>query len=82
PALPPLLLSRNVFCAFHDDCQGTAAVSVGPLFAASRGAGSQLSEQNIVFLGAGSDVFGIAVLIIAQIVLEGLSYEVALHLVF
>ena len=40
--------------------QGTASVTVGTLIAASRGAGSQLSEQKIVFLGAGSAGCGIA----------------------
>ena len=53
-AMPLLNRYRNEICSFNDDIQGTAAVTVGTLIAASRGAGSQLSEQKIVFLGAGS----------------------------
>jgi malic enzyme len=51
-AMPLLNRYRNEICSFNDDIQGTAAVTVGTLIAASRGAGSQLSEQKIVFLGA------------------------------
>ncbi|CDK95361.1 NAD-dependent malic enzyme [Klebsiella pneumoniae IS33] len=57
-------------------------MTVGTLIAASRGAGSQLSEQKIVFLGAGSAGCGIAEQIIAQIVREGLSEEEARQRVF
>ncbi|PLP37483.1 NAD-dependent malic enzyme, partial [Klebsiella variicola] len=59
-AMPLLNRYRNEICSFNDDIQGTAAVTVGTLIAASRGAGSQLSEQKIVFLGAGSAGCGIA----------------------
>jgi malate dehydrogenase (oxaloacetate-decarboxylating) len=69
-------------CSFNDDIQGTASVTVGTLIAASRGAGSQLSEQKIVFLGAGSAGCGIAEQIIAQIQREGLSEEEARKRVF
>ncbi|EPK3314849.1 NAD-dependent malic enzyme [Klebsiella pneumoniae] len=75
-AMPLLNRYRNEICSFNDDIQGTAAV------AASRGAGSQLSEQKIVFLGAGSAGCGIAEQIIAQIVREGLSEEEARQRVF
>ncbi len=49
--MPLLTRYRDEICSFNDDIQGTAAVTVGTLIAASRAAGSQLSEQNIVFLG-------------------------------
>ncbi|HDU2924977.1 TPA: NAD-dependent malic enzyme [Klebsiella pneumoniae] len=81
-AMPLLNRYRNEICSFNDDIQGTAAVTVGKLIAASRGAGSQLSEQKIVFLGAGSAGCGIAEQIIAQIVREGLSEEEARQRVF
>ncbi|MCF2452429.1 NAD-dependent malic enzyme [Klebsiella pneumoniae] len=81
-AMPLLNRYRNEICSFNDDIQGTAAVTVGTLIAASRGAGSQLSEQKIVFLGAGSAGCGIAEQIIAQIVREGLSEEEARQRVF
>ncbi|MCM2174410.1 NAD-dependent malic enzyme [Klebsiella pneumoniae] len=81
-AMPLLNRYRNEICSFNDDIQGTAAVTVGTLIAASRGSGSQLSEQKIVFLGAGSAGCGIAEQIIAQIVREGLSEEEARQRVF
>lgn len=81
-AMPLLNRYRNEICSFNDDIQGTAAVTVGTLIAASRSAGSQLSEQKIVFLGAGSAGCGIAEQIIAQIVREGLSEEEARQRVF
>ncbi|KDL26870.1 NAD-dependent malic enzyme [Klebsiella pneumoniae MGH 52] len=81
-AMPLLNRYRNEICSFNDDIQGTAAVTVGTLIAVSRGAGSQLSEQKIVFLGAGSAGCGIAEQIIAQIVREGLSEEEARQRVF
>ena len=81
-AMPLLNRYRNEICSFNDDIQGTAAVTVWTLIAASRGAGSQLSEQKIVFLGAGSAGCGIAEQIIAQIVREGLSEEEARQRVF
>lgn len=48
-AMPLLNRYRNEICSFNDDIQGTAAVTVGTLIAASRGAGSQLSEQKSSF---------------------------------
>ncbi|AFJ47032.1 NAD-dependent malic enzyme [Shimwellia blattae] len=81
-AMPLLNRYRDEVCCFNDDIQGTAAVTVGALIAASRAAGSQLSEQKIVFLGAGSAGCGIAEQIISQIKREGLSDEQARQRVF
>lgn len=72
-AMPLLTRYRDKICSFNDDIQGTAAVTVGTLIAASKAAGSQLNEQKIVFLGAGSAGCGIAEQIIAQMQCEGLS---------
>jgi len=72
-AMPLLAKYRDKFCCFNDDIQGTAAVSVGSLIAASRAAGKQLKDQIVTFLGAGSAGCGIAEQIIAQMVAEGLS---------
>ncbi len=71
-AMPLLKKYRDKLCCFNDDIQGTAAVSVGSLIAASRAAGKQLKDQTIAFLGAGSAGCGIAEQIIAQMVAEGL----------
>ncbi|MDV2470164.1 NAD-dependent malic enzyme [Acinetobacter chinensis] len=72
-AMPLLEKYRDQICCFNDDIQGTAAVSVGTLIAASRAAGKQLKDQTITFLGAGSAGCGIAEQIIAQMVAEGLT---------
>lgn len=72
-AMPLLEKYRDQICCFNDDIQGTAAVSVGSLIAASRAAGKQLKDQKVAFLGAGSAGCGIAEQIVAQMVAEGLS---------
>lgn len=81
-AMPLLERYRDEVCCFNDDIQGTAAVTLGCLIAASRAAGSQLSEQKVVFLGAGSAGCGIAESIIAQMKSEGLSDDEARARVF
>ncbi|QOW51041.1 MULTISPECIES: NAD-dependent malic enzyme [unclassified Acinetobacter] len=72
-AMPLLEKYRDKICCFNDDIQGTAAVSVGSLIAASRAAGKQLKDQIVTFLGAGSAGCGIAEQIIKQMVAEGLT---------
>lgn len=74
-AMPLLNRYRHQLCCFNDDIQGTAAVTLGTLLAASQAAGKKLRDQNVVFLGAGSAGCGIAEQIIAQMVREGLSDE-------
>lgn len=81
-AMPLLNRYRDEICSFNDDIQGTAAVTVGTLIAASRAAGSQLSNQKIVFLGAGSAGCGIAEQIVAQTQREGLSEAAARQKVY
>ena len=81
-AMPLLNKYRDEICCFNDDIQGTAAVSVGSLIAASRAAGKQLKDQKITFLGAGSAGCGIAEQIVAQMVAEGLSDAEARQRVF
>ena len=72
-AMPLLNKYRDKICCFNDDIQGTAAVSVGSLIAASHAVGKQLKDQTVAFLGAGSAGCGIAEQIVAQMVTEGLS---------
>lgn len=78
-AMPLLTKYRDKVCCFNDDIQGTAAVSVGSLIAASRAAGKQLKDQVVTFLGAGSAGCGIAEQIIAQMIAEGLTDAEARH---
>ena len=81
-AMPLLERYKDQYCCFNDDIQGTAAVTVGSLLAASKAANTQLSKQRIVFLGAGSAGCGIAEAIIAQMVSEGISDQQARSQVF
>lgn len=76
-ATPLLEKYRDQLCTFNDDIQGTAAVTVGTLMAACKVAGVRLSEQSVVFMGAGSAGSGIAEQIIAAMVREGISDQQA-----
>ncbi len=81
-AMPLLKRYRDQICCFNDDIQGTAAVTVGTLLAACRSKGSKLSEQKVVFVGAGSAGCGIAEQVISQMVSEGIDDATARGQVF
>ncbi|MGC6387739.1 NAD-dependent malic enzyme [Ewingella sp. S1.OA.A_B6] len=81
-AMPLLERYRNQLCCFNDDIQGTAAVTLGCLIAASHAAGTQLRDQRVTFLGAGSAGCGIAEKIIAQMIAEGAAEDEARSQVF
>ena len=72
-ATPLLERYRDQLCTFNDDIQGTAAVTVGTLQAAGKVAGTSVTDQTVVFLGAGSAGCGIAEQMIRAMVKEGLS---------
>ncbi|GAB2914158.1 NAD-dependent malic enzyme [Rheinheimera gaetbuli] len=76
-AMPLLQRYRDEICCFNDDIQGTAAVTVGTLLAACRSKNARLSEQKVVFVGAGSAGCGIAEQVISQMVAEGISEQQA-----
>ncbi|HET8806749.1 MAG TPA: NAD-dependent malic enzyme [Methylophaga sp.] len=81
-ALPLLKRYRDQICCFNDDIQGTAAVAVGTLLSACRQKNQILSEQTIVFAGAGSAGCGIAEQIIRQMQVEGLDEAAARSRIF
>lgn len=81
-AMPLLERYRDKLCCFNDDIQGTAAVAVGTLLAACKSKKSKLSEQKVVFVGAGSAGCGIAEQIIQQMCSEGISDKQARSQVF
>ncbi|MBA6291754.1 NAD-dependent malic enzyme [Colwellia sp. MB3u-70] len=81
-ATPLLNRYRDELCCFNDDIQGTASVTVGTLLAACRTKKSALSEQRVVFVGAGSAGCGIAEQIISQMVSEGITEQQARSQIF
>ncbi len=81
-ATPLLNRYRDQLCCFNDDIQGTAAIAVGTLMAACRAKGERLTDQRIVFAGAGSAGCGIADQIVKQMVSEGISAQEALSKIF
>ena len=69
------LLDRyhDQLCTFNDDIQGTGAVTLAGLLAAVSVAGSKISQQTIVILGAGSAASGVTAQIVTAMESEGLS---------
>ena len=64
---------RDRLCTFNDDIQGTAAMAVGALLAATQVTGVPLPDQRIALLGAGSAGQGIARLLRTAMRDAGLS---------
>lgn len=75
----PRLLERyrNQLCTFNDDIQGTGAVTLAGLLAATKMLHTKLSQQRIVILGAGSSAIGISDQIVTAMSSEGLTLEQA-----
>jgi malate dehydrogenase (oxaloacetate-decarboxylating)(NADP+) len=73
------LLNRykdKVLC-YNDDIQGTAGVALAGLTTALQIIGAPLTDQRILFLGAGSAGIGIADLIVSAMQAKGLSQDEA-----
>ncbi|MBG84607.1 MAG: NAD-dependent malic enzyme [Phycisphaerae bacterium] len=76
-AEPLLEKYHDKFCMFNDDIQGTAAVATAGIYTACRAKGENMSNQRILFLGAGSAGCGIGDLMAQAMQSEGLDKETA-----
>ena len=66
----------RILC-YNDDIQGTAAVALAGLIAALEILDEPLTDQRVLFLGAGSAGLGIADMIVSALQAKGLSPEAA-----
>jgi malate dehydrogenase (oxaloacetate-decarboxylating)(NADP+) len=76
-ASPILERYRHRISSFNDDIQGTAAVGVAGVIAATRMKGERLRDQTYVFFGSGSAGLGISELLWRLMMDEGCTEEEA-----
>jgi malate dehydrogenase (oxaloacetate-decarboxylating)(NADP+) len=68
---------RDRLCCFNDDIQGTGAMGLAGLYSALRATGRTLDGLRIVFAGAGEAALGIAGMVTAALMAQGLDEQEA-----
>lgn len=81
-ALFQLARFRDQLCTFNDDIQGTAAVVLAGVYGALRITGQRMRDQRVVFAGAGASTQGIAELLVAALMEDGLTHEEAVRCIW
>ncbi|MFU2210693.1 NAD-dependent malic enzyme [Solidesulfovibrio sp. C21] len=64
---------QDKVCCYNDDVQGTAGITLAGVINACRAKGTKLTDESFLFLGAGSAGVGLANLLCAALVDEGLT---------
>ncbi|MGE4337956.1 MAG: NAD-dependent malic enzyme [Pigmentiphaga sp.] len=72
-AAPILARYRDRVCCFNDDIQGTASVALAGIITALRITHKPLTDQRVLFFGAGTAGAGIAGLLVKALIMQGLS---------
>jgi malate dehydrogenase (oxaloacetate-decarboxylating) len=73
---------KDQLLSFNDDIQGTAAVTLAALLAAVNVTKQKITDQRVVLFGGGSAGIGIADMVVAAMVDEGLSHEDACRRIY
>lgn len=74
---------RHRYCCFSDDIQGTGSIVVAGLISAARAKKSRLSDERVLFFGAGEAGTGSAdQLVSAMNILEGTPLDKACQKIF
>ncbi len=66
---------RDKYCVYNDDVQGTAGITLAGMINAVKLKGTQLKDENYLFLGAGSAGIGLANLLCSALVGQGMSLK-------
>jgi len=64
---------RDKYCVYNDDVQGTAGIVLAGMLNAAKIKDTKLSDEKILFFGAGSAAIGLAGLLCSAMVAEGLT---------
>jgi malate dehydrogenase (oxaloacetate-decarboxylating)(NADP+) len=66
---------RDKYCVYNDDVQGTAGITLAGMINATKLKGTKLKDENYLFLGAGSAGIGLADLLCAALVEQGMKLK-------